>query len=140
MLPGAEAEDAVQEALIRAWTRRHACRSVEAPLSWILQITRNESLRLLARGARRRDPAHAEPIRQEPEGDDEELTSATTRVAVEQALATLDDADRRVLRLRYADDLTHAQVARRLGVPEGTVKVRLHRARLRLRPLLEEVR
>jgi RNA polymerase sigma factor (sigma-70 family) len=45
-----------------------------------------------------------------------------------------------MLRLRYADDLTHVEVARRLGVPVGTVKVRLHRARRRLRVHLEDLR
>lgn len=130
----------MQEALIRAWTRRHSCLSTDAPIRWMLQITRNESLRLLARRARRRDHAHSESGRWEPEIEDDGLTSATTRVAVEQALARLDDADRLVLHLRYADDLTQTEVARRLGVPEGTVKVRLHRARLRLRPLLEDTR
>ena len=138
LLPGADAEEAVQEALIRAWTRRHACRSPDAPLPWILEITRNESRRLLARRTRR--SAAGEAIRWEPEAEDEGLTNATTRVTLEQALALLEDADRRVLRLRYDDDLTQADVARRLGVPEGTVKVRLHRARGRLRTILEDSR
>jgi RNA polymerase sigma-70 factor (ECF subfamily) len=40
--------------------------------------------------------------------------------------------------MRYGEDLTQAEVARRLGVPEGTVKVRLHRARRRLRGLLAD--
>jgi RNA polymerase sigma-70 factor, ECF subfamily len=137
VLPGAEAEEAVQEALIRAWTRRDACRSPEAPLPWVLEITRNESRRLLARRARRQRSTESETTPCEPEIEDDQLTSTTTRVTVEQALARLEDADQRVLRLRYADDLTQAEVARRLGVPEGTVKVRLHRARRRLRTLLD---
>ena len=53
-------------------------------------------------------------------------------------MRTLADGDRRVLHLRYAEDLTQAEVARRLGLPEGTVKVRLHRARGRLRRVLED--
>jgi RNA polymerase sigma-70 factor, ECF subfamily len=138
MLPGAEAEEAVQEALMRAWTRRHACRSPEAPLPWMLEITRNESRRLLARRTPRAYAAAGEATADEPEGEDQGITSATTRVTVQQALAHLVDADRRVLRLRYADDLTQADMARRLGVPEGTVKVRLHRARGRLRRILED--
>jgi RNA polymerase sigma-70 factor, ECF subfamily len=138
LLPGAEAEEAVQEALMRAWTRRHACRSPDAPLPWLLEITRNESRRLLARRARRRDPPDGGAGSREPEAEDEQLVSTTTRVTLEQALARLADSDRRVLRLRYSDDLTQAEVARRLGLPEGTVKVRLHRARGRLRTMLEE--
>jgi RNA polymerase sigma-70 factor (ECF subfamily) len=140
LLPGTEAEEAVQEALVRAWTRRHACRTPEAPLPWMLEITRNESRRLLQRRARRLHPTPVDPLPCEPEAEDDALTGTTTRVTVEQALARLEDADRRVLRLRYADDLTQAEVARRLGVPEGTVKVRLHRARGRLRTLLEDLR
>ena len=67
--------------------------------------------------------------------EDEE---ATVRITVEQALCSLGEGDRRVLSLRYAEDLTQVEVARRLGVPEGTAKVRLHRARRRLRRLLED--
>ena len=59
------------------------------------------------------------------------------RLTVEQALGTLAERDRRVLHLRYAEDLTQVEVARRMGLPEGTVKVRLHRARGRLRRALE---
>jgi RNA polymerase sigma-70 factor (ECF subfamily) len=135
-----EAEEAVQEALMRAWTRRHACRSPDAPLPWLLEITRNESRRLLARRARRPHPAETSSAPQEPEAEDDELASTTVRVTVEQALAQLEESDRRVLRLRYVDDLTQAEVARRLGLPEGTVKVRLHRARGRLRAIIDAER
>ena len=137
LLPGAEAEEAVQEALIRAWTRRHSCRSPERPLPWMLEITRNEARRLLKR-RRLSGDGHVGDDGAEPEVEDDALASATTRLTVEQALAHLRDTDQRVLRLRYADDLTQADVARRLGVPEGTVKVRLHRARERLRAILED--
>jgi RNA polymerase sigma-70 factor, ECF subfamily len=128
----------VQEALARAWTRRDSCRTPEAPLPWVLEITRNESRRLIERRARRQLRLPVEPTPTDPEVEDDALTGTTTRVSVEQALERLEDADRRMLRLRYADDLTQAEVARRLGVPVGTVKVRLHRARGRLRRLLEE--
>jgi RNA polymerase sigma-70 factor, ECF subfamily len=137
VLPQTEAEEAVQEALIRAWTRRHACRRPEAPLPWMLEITRNEARRLVRRRALR---PHVAPVGADPyeaEVEDDALRGATVRVTVEQALAHLEDDDRRLLRLRYADDLTQAEVARRLGVPEGTAKVRLHRARGRLRTLLD---
>jgi RNA polymerase sigma-70 factor (ECF subfamily) len=40
--------------------------------------------------------------------------------------------------MRYGEDLTQESVARRLGIPEGTVKVRLHRLRARLRVALED--
>jgi RNA polymerase sigma-70 factor, ECF subfamily len=51
------------------------------------------------------------------------------------ALRELSERDRLLLELRYEEDLTQAAIARRLGIPEGTVKVRLHRARAKLRLL-----
>ncbi|MEA2333476.1 MAG: hypothetical protein QOH58_3614 [Thermoleophilaceae bacterium] len=138
VLPGAEAEEAVQEALARAWSSRRACRSPGEPLPWLLEITRNEARRLLSRQALRCSRELVDAVPDEPDREDSELAGTTTRVTVEQALGRLPDSDRRVLRLRYAEDLTQVEVARRLGLPEGTVKVRLHRARRRLRTLLEE--
>jgi RNA polymerase sigma-70 factor (ECF subfamily) len=54
-----------------------------------------------------------------------------------RVLGGLSADDRRLLELRYRDDLTQPLVAQQLGIPEGTVKVRLHRLRTRLRVALE---
>jgi len=133
VLPRADAEEAVQEALVRAWLRQGACRSPESPLPWLLEITRNEARRVLGRQAR----LGGLELPHLPPTEDEELAGAPVRLTVEQALGTLAERDRRVLHMRYAEDLTQVEVARRLGLPEGTVKVRLHRARSRLRRVLE---
>ena len=138
VLPRPEAEEAAQEALVRAWLRRDSCRSPGAPLPWLLEITRNEARRLMGRQARRSSHELVTALAREPDCEDRELAGIALRVSVEQALGTLADGDRRLLRMRYAEDLTQGEVARRLGVPEGTVKVRLHRARRRLRALLAE--
>ena len=74
-----------------------------------------------------------EPI--EPDSLEDQLIR---RVSVRQALATLTDEERRLVSLRYADDLAHPAIADLLGVPEGTVKVRLHRIRKRLATLMAE--
>src|SRR5256714_2456768 len=59
-----DAEEAVQEAMARAWRKRAACRTPSAPLPWLLQITRNEAMRLDVSRSRR----HASEIPQaEPE-------------------------------------------------------------------------
>jgi RNA polymerase sigma-70 factor, ECF subfamily len=60
------------------------------------------------------------------------------RVDLLRALTELPEGDRRLLQMRYEEDLTQASVAIRLGIPEGTVKVRLHRLRARLRHALRE--
>jgi RNA polymerase sigma-70 factor, ECF subfamily len=140
VLPGADAEEAVQEALLRAWTRRDACRTPEAPLAWMLEITRNEARRLLGHHARSQRLAQEVLTARSAAMDDDQLAHAATRLTVARALARLEDADRDVLRLRYGLDLTQAEVACRLGIPLGTVKTRLHRARGRMRALLADNR
>jgi len=65
--------------------------------------------------------------------EDEAVLSAAERVDIHRALEQLDPAERLLIRLRYEDDLTQAAIARLLKLPEGTVKVRLHRTRTKLR-------
>jgi RNA polymerase sigma-70 factor (ECF subfamily) len=126
----------VQEAFLRAWRNRARCRTPETPLPWLLAITRNEALRIRGR------PAAAtpdDPLEPEQRGTpDPRVETAPVRVDLMRALTELPERDRRLLQMRYGEDLTQASVARRLGIPEGTVKVRLHRLRARLRVALKE--
>jgi RNA polymerase sigma-70 factor, ECF subfamily len=129
------AEDAAQEATLRAWRYRTACEARADPRPWLATITRREVVRLAtAGGARLEVPVDTMPELLCECGD---LASADDRATVESALATLLAGDRRVLLLRYASDMTQPQIARVLDIPEGTVKVRLHRARARLRGVLQ---
>jgi RNA polymerase sigma-70 factor (ECF subfamily) len=131
--PTAEADDAVQEAFLRAWRHRARCRTPEAPLPWLLAITRHEALRIRSRPG-------ATPVAEEDSAGDPDplVESAPMRVDLLRALTELPEGDRRLLQMRYGEDLTQASVATRLGIPEGTVKVRLHRLRARLRHALTE--
>jgi RNA polymerase sigma-70 factor (ECF subfamily) len=61
---------------------------------------------------------------------------ALSRLEVREALDALPVQDRLVLLLRYEEGRTHQEIARLMGTPEGTAKVRLHRARGRLRAQL----
>lgn len=131
-----DAEEAVQEAFERAWRQRASCRNAEAPLGWLVQITRNEALRLWASRRRRRE---AERAGEAPEGmaDDPRLEAVLPDLSVEDTLAALRPEDRAIVRLRYLSDVPQAAVAAALGMPEMTVGVRLHRARKRLRTTLQ---
>ena len=70
------------------------------------------------------------------EGEEDAQVLATVELAdLHAALEALSERDRELLEMRYEEDLTQAAIASRLGIPEGTVKVRLHRARAKLRLL-----
>jgi RNA polymerase sigma-70 factor, ECF subfamily len=128
-----DAEEAVQEAMARAWGRRRTCASPEAPLAWLLQITHREALRILERRTRRAAREVMTPVAPERRVADDPFEALLARLDTRRALAGLRADERALLHLRYRHDLTQAEVARRLDLPEGTVKVRLHRIRQRLR-------
>lgn len=130
------ADEAAQEAMTRAWRQRRSCNSPSAPGAWVAQIARNEALRLWQREER----ARARSVQVEDwEAPGEPLEDVMIRrVSVRQALDALTDEERRLVNLRYESDLAHPAIAAVLGVPEGTVKVRLHRIRKRLEILMAE--
>jgi len=132
------AEDVVQEALLRAWRGRASCATPEAPIPWLLAITRNEALRWKARAGHDGDVLDPHALAAVVEaGIADPAETATDRVWLRTAVARLSAPDQRLLRLRYERDMTTAQIAERLGTPEGTVKIRLHRLRTRLRGELQ---
>jgi RNA polymerase sigma-70 factor (ECF subfamily) len=122
----AQAEDAVQEALARAWERSQRGIHVEEPAAWVAAVAanllRDRWRRVLAeRRARGRLEASASP--RDP------VVAAEGRADVMRALASLPRKQREVAVFRWYLDLDVAEVARALEVPEGTVKSALHRAR-----------
>jgi RNA polymerase sigma-70 factor (ECF subfamily) len=135
-----DADDAVQEALARGWRSRERCRTPEQPLPWLLQITRNESLRLLERRRRRelRTGEHVDPLAWATSSEDGDRVALA--LDVDRALAQLPPADRVLARLRYHEDLPQTRIADLLGTPDATIRVRLHRLRDRLRHELSELR
>jgi RNA polymerase sigma-70 factor, ECF subfamily len=115
--------------LLRAWRRRSTLREPDRRNQWLGTIVRNEAFRQHAR-------TRPEPIAtiEMSEGvEDAQVVATVERADLHAALRQLSDPDRELLEMRYSDDLTQSTIARRLGIPEGTVKVRLHRARDKLR-------
>jgi RNA polymerase sigma-70 factor, ECF subfamily len=124
-----EAEDIAQEALLRAWRRRSTLREASSRKQWLSTIVRNEAFRHYSRP--RPDPTDEV---EQLEGHEDELVAATAdRADIRAALEELSERERVLISLRYEEDMTQPAIARRLGIPEGTVKVQLHRARLKLR-------
>ena len=131
----ADAEEVVQEAMMRAWSRRGSCQSPHMPIPWCLQITRNEAFRRLRRPAAAGDQDLGE-LSDRPAG--EEPDRVIDRVDIRRALAHLQPEERMLISLRYSHDYSQPEIARVLNIPEGTAKVRLHRVRKRLSTLIDE--
>jgi RNA polymerase sigma-70 factor (ECF subfamily) len=124
-----EAEDIAQDSVVRAWRKRSTLRNSEARKAWLGTIVRNEALRELTR----RRPAPTDTIEVVHGSDDERVLATVERADLHAALERLNQRDRQLVRLRYDEDLTQEAIAHRLGIPLGTVKVRLHRVRAKLR-------
>jgi RNA polymerase sigma-70 factor, ECF subfamily len=124
-----EAEDIAQDALLRAWRRRSTLREPNRRNQWLATIVRNEAFRQHARI--RPDPTSS--IEGHEGAEDPQVVATVERADLHAALKRLNERDRALLEMRYQEDLTQAAIARKLGIPEGTVKVRLHRARNKLR-------
>ena len=126
------AEDAAQEAAVRAWRRRDSCLTPERPGPWVAVIARNEALRLV-----RPPRAGLLGVAGEPAEDSHE-DRVLGRADVQRAIAGLSGLDRELVRVRYWDDLDYRQLSRLLHVSEGTARVRIHRALAGLRHVLGE--
>lgn len=132
--PG-EAEDIAQDALLRAWRRRSTLRDASARKQWLAAIVRNEAFRQHAK----QRPAPIDILETNQGVDDERVLAAVEQADLHAALACLNERERQLVRLRYDEDLTQEAIARRLGIPIGTVKVRLHRVRAKLRREIGQV-
>lgn len=131
-----EAEDAAQEALIRAFRNRAQCSTPDAPKAWIRTIARREAYRLFAlRRAKGETTLTEESGRIE---DDSDLILDRLNAYRRARLITRDD--RALLVRRHVFDQTSTEIAADLGIPATTVRVRLHRAtqRVRQRVALED--
>lgn len=128
-----EADDVVQEALLRAWRSQGSCRESGRPDAWVVQIVRNEALRHVERRNRRATRELPDDGIDERAEADCRLEEAIDRAAFHSRIASFATADRRLLVLHYEYGLPLREIARRLRTPEGTIKVRLHRLRARLR-------
>ena len=122
----AEAEDATQDALLRAWHRRHSLRDPAQFQAWFDRILVNACRDRLRR--RRSVRFIALEGAGDPAGSGDPFRSVVDRDEVLRLVARLDDDERLVVILRFWADLTLADIAERTGWPLGTVKSRLHRA------------
>jgi len=127
-LPPPDVEDVLQETFLAVWKGASGYRPKGTPRAWIWVIARNQAALLL----RRRGPVTV-PLGETPQAGLDPAEAVMVRADI---AAALDGPEGRVLRLMYVEDRPVAEVAALLGVPSGTVKSRVHRARSMLRAVL----
>jgi len=141
--------DVLQITLIQIARRLHSFRGESSVSTWVYRIMSNEALMLMRAQRRQRtrlvhgvDLEDVDCLRTPSEGDhrtqgDAWMDKNEREAWVRTALADLSDEHRDVVFAHYHLDLGLHEIARRLDLTESAVRSRLHRARLRLRTLLE---
>jgi RNA polymerase sigma factor (sigma-70 family) len=120
------AEDAVQEALLRAWRDLPRLRDVEKFLPWLRRLVVNASHDEGRRLGRRRREVELAP--HHDRGGADELGGLLDRDELSRAFRRLNEGERTVIALRYYLDLSTADAAASMGIREVTYRSRLHRA------------
>ena len=143
----ADAEDVAQEAFIRAFRKLESFRAESKFSTWLISITINEARTRL----RRQALVRMEPLDQLPDKDksispallrdwreipSEAVEREEVRNLIQLAVEQLPDIYREVFLLRDVEELTISETAEALNISIPSVKVRLHRARMRLQKQL----
>jgi RNA polymerase sigma-70 factor, ECF subfamily len=138
------AYDAVQDAFVQALVKLETFERSSKFYTWLYRIAFNQAM---SRRRREKPLASVEHVREasgrEPvdrAGPPETRLEEEERAAqVQAALAKVSDEHRAILILREVDDCPYEQIAEILDLPIGTIRSRLHRARLQLRDQLKGV-
>lgn len=130
------AEELVQEVIVRVWKGAGTFDPVKGQASsWIFGVARNCATDLLRAKARR--PVPTETIESDKDAWDEDAAWRGWQIA--QALSSLPAEQQQVVELAFINQCTHAEIARSLDVPLGTVKTRMYAGLKKLRDALTEV-
>ncbi|HET7502201.1 MAG TPA: sigma-70 family RNA polymerase sigma factor [Kofleriaceae bacterium] len=144
-----EAEDVAQEVFITVFKTIDSFREESKFSTWLYRVTVNHCKNRIKYLARRhdRDRDELDETSHEANGaagapvrhvaPDRALEGAQLEVLLQEAIASLDDDQRVVVVLRDVEDLSIEEICEITGLPDGTVKSRLHRARAVLRKKLQ---
>jgi RNA polymerase sigma factor (sigma-70 family) len=135
-----DAEDVTQQVFIAAWTGRPGFRPEAGSLpAWLIGITRHRIADAFARRRREQQVAAAAGAAlaaDDPIGIPSD-SRVDDRVVLMDELARIAEPQRGIMELAFFHDLTHEQIAQRMGLPLGTVKSHIRRTLSRLRARLE---
>jgi RNA polymerase sigma-70 factor, ECF subfamily len=124
-----DADDMTSETFARAWAGRDAIRT-ETVKAYLFAITRN--LYLQDYRKKKRQTELSDALADSTPAPDQLAESRLELERAMQAMQSLSEADRTALLLRVQHELSYEEIARAMQLPLTTVKVKIHRARLKL--------
>lgn len=135
------AEDVVQDAYVKIWTRAGDYNpDVAAPLTWMSAIVRNRALDELRRRAARPTGGDDSALETLPSDDEHPLTGLELQDDVKKLFRCLDGLEpekKEIVKLAYLNGMSREDLAQRFSRPEGTIKTWLHRSLAQLKGCLE---
>ena len=138
---GSAAQDVVQDVFVELWSHPGRYDPAAGSLrTYLIVLARHRAVDLLRSELRRvaRQERHYRLTPPEPPGTaSDEVMAAETASVVRSAVQLLPDGQRRVVELAYFEGLTCREVARTMGIPEGTAKSRLRLAMAKLESVLD---
>jgi RNA polymerase sigma-70 factor, ECF subfamily len=141
-LDQARGEEIAQETFLRVWQQFSRYRAEKGSLTtWTFAIARNLALNAVSRAAAQREAPFGETppeIACEQPLASEALEEQQQLARLRRALLALPPDDRALLALIYVRELSHADAARIEGCSVGAIKTRAHRAKARLRQIMED--
>jgi RNA polymerase sigma-70 factor (ECF subfamily) len=136
----AEAEDAAQESFVRAYMHLASYNMDQKFATWLLSITAHHCIDLLRRSGRvRTEPVDSSNnLRDQSVDPERHAVASETDREIRSALDLLPENYRAIVILRFWYDMSYKEIGQVVGLNEGVVKVRLHRARAMLARLIAQ--
>ena len=135
-----EAEDVVQEVLIKVWKKKKELESIENKEAWCMTVTRNLALDKLRRRKMILDDVdNHRDISDHAMSPYRSLQSEDTMNIIRNAINQLPESQQQVIHLREVEGYTYQEIAEITGYSLDKVKVYLHRARIALRHKLTSI-
>jgi RNA polymerase sigma-70 factor, ECF subfamily len=136
-----QAEDLTQDVFINLFNKIGSFRGDSAFTTWLHRMTVNQVLMYFRKASTRSELTTEEgetPVQIVRGTEDPNAMPVVDRIALERAISQLPPGYRTVFVLHDVEGYDHDEIARTLGVSEGTSKSQLHKARLKLRTLIRQ--
>ncbi|HNR27501.1 MAG TPA: RNA polymerase sigma factor [Bacteroidales bacterium] len=130
-----DADDVLQNTLLKAWTGLPTFRWESQLFTWLYRIATNEVLTFL----RKSKSANQMPLEERLDADPEYFNGDQLQKALQQAILRLPPKQRLVFNMRYFDEIRYQDMSRILGTSEGALKASYHLAAAKVEEILKEL-